>query len=568
MVDSTNNYNGAIKTGSIVIDKAKTVINVNDATKVYGSKDPQFTYKVEGLIKDDKLGEVILTREAGEDVGSYTINARTEGNSNYEIKINTGKLTVTKAQATIDVTNADEDGKITKTYDKKAVIPTVVLGPEFEVSVPEITDYTVTYYDNKNTKLDEAPVNAGRYRYVVNVAATSNYNGAEKSGIIVINKAQAEINVDDATKVYGSKDPQFTYKVEGMIQDDKLGAVSLSREAGEDVGSYAINARTEGNSNYEIKINAGKLTVTKAQATINVTNADEDGKIIKTYNKKAVIPTVVLGPEFEVNVPAVKDYSVIYYDEAGNRLDKAPVNAGNYKFKVIIEETNNYLGSKYTGNITIEQKLINVSVKDSTKIYGEEDPDYEFDLTDIDNEILNAEDLQITFISTRINEGEDVNQNGYRITVIPYANDLEILDNYNFKISEAVLTIKPRDLFVVVENQEKNLGDKDPELIYSIEGLVFKDLAQKIITVTREPGEEVGQYVIKATCNSANYILIATDGILTISEPKEVPIDKEPNNSINTDDSVNLQLLSVELIVTFITIVTLLVTNKKKKIIK
>ena len=353
-----------------------------------------------------------------------------------------------------------------------------------------------------------------------------------------------------------------------MIQDDKLGAVSLSREAGEDVGSYTINARTEGNSNYEIKINAGKLTVTKAQATINVTNADEDGKIIKTYNKKAVIPTVVLGPEFEVNVPAVKDYSVIYYDEAGNRLDKAPVNAGNYKFKVIIEETNNYLGSKYTGNITIEQKLINVSVKDSTKIYGEEDPDYEFDLTDIDNEILNTEDLQITFISTRINEGEDVNQNGYRITVIPYANDLEILDNYNFKISEAVLTIKPRDLFVVVENQEKNLGDKDPELIYSIEGLVFKDLAQKIITVTREPGEEVGQYVIKATCNSANYILIATDGILTISEPKEVPIDKEPNNSINTDDSVNLQLLSVELIVTFITIVTLLVTNKKKKIIK
>ncbi|WP_455683950.1 MBG domain-containing protein, partial [Thomasclavelia sp.] len=345
-VEGTNNYKGASKAGTIIINKAVATINVDDKTKVYGTKDPTFTYTVNGLIGDDTLGKVTLSRKSGEQADkTYVINAQVKEHKNYNITINPGTLTITKAQATIEVTNADENGKITAVYDKKEVVPEVVLGPKFEINVPEIKNYSVSYYDEAGNKLKAAPIDAGKYSYEVKVEGTSNYKGASKTGTIIINKAEAVININDAAKVYGTKDPTFTYTVNGLIDSDTLGKVTLSREPGEDVKGYKITAKIKDHNNYSIKINNGTLTITKAQATIEITNADENEKIIKTYNKKEVIPNVVLGPKFEINVPEIKNYSVSYYDEAGNKLKGAPIDAGKYSYEVKVESTKNYNGA-------------------------------------------------------------------------------------------------------------------------------------------------------------------------------------------------------------------------------
>jgi gliding motility-associated-like protein len=76
-----------------------------------------------------------------------------------------------------------------------------------------------------------------------------------------INQAPLIITTDDQSKVYDLDDPEFTYKVTGLIGSDKLSG-KLSRESGEDVGMYAITLGTlTGGNNYQITYSSAQLEV-------------------------------------------------------------------------------------------------------------------------------------------------------------------------------------------------------------------------------------------------------------------------------------------------------------------
>ena len=108
----------------------------DDKTKVYGTADPELTANVTGLLGTDTFEKDVdftISREAGEDVGAYTItpaeksnlarriirlfaassDARTIGN--YNVKFKDGALTITRAPLTITT------GSGTKTYDGAAL---------------------------------------------------------------------------------------------------------------------------------------------------------------------------------------------------------------------------------------------------------------------------------------------------------------------------------------------------------------------------------------------------------------------------------------------------------------
>ena len=106
-VESTNgSYTLVPKKGTYTIevtDKTgnKTTLNkitvtVNDASKTYGDEDSEFTYVNDKLIGNDKLTSIILTREEGEDVGTYKIKvSQKEGsNPNYDITFKDGTYTI------------------------------------------------------------------------------------------------------------------------------------------------------------------------------------------------------------------------------------------------------------------------------------------------------------------------------------------------------------------------------------------------------------------------------------------------------------------------------------------
>src|SRR5207248_1171126 len=100
------------------------------------------------------------------------------------------------------------------------------------------------------------------------------YNAAN----LTIGAAPLAITADAKSKVYGASDPGLTYQITsgGLIGSDSLSG-SLSRLAGETIGTYAIDQGTlSAGTNYTLSYNAANLTVMPAAITIT---ADAKSKV-------------------------------------------------------------------------------------------------------------------------------------------------------------------------------------------------------------------------------------------------------------------------------------------------
>ena len=95
--------------------------------------------------------------------------------------------------------------------------------------------------------------------------------------------------------------------------------------------------------------------------------------------------------------------------------------------------------------------------------------------------------------------------------------------NVVFDITDGNLVITPKPVVLTVANASKTYGKKDPKLKYSVDGLIkvngTKDTL-KGVTLTREKGEDAGEYAINVSIDSAansNYALSVEDGLFTIN---------------------------------------------------
>ena len=89
-----------------------------------------------------------------------------------------------------------------------------------------------------------------------------------------IQKATVTVTPDSLAKSYGSSDPTLTYTATGLIGADALSG-ALARDAGENVGKYAIQIGTlAADSNYSISLIADSLSILKAAQTIHIVMAD------------------------------------------------------------------------------------------------------------------------------------------------------------------------------------------------------------------------------------------------------------------------------------------------------
>ena len=87
----------------------------------------------------------------------------------------------------------------------------------------------------------------------------------------------------------------------------------------------------------------------------------------------------------------------------------------------------------------------------------------------------------------------------------------------------ASYTIKPAELKVTAKPQSKKVGEADPELTYTYEGLVKGD--EITGALTRDAGEAAGSYAIKLGTLTAgtNYAITFTGANLTITDDSSVP---------------------------------------------
>src|SRR6185437_6638224 len=97
-----------------------------------------------------------------------------------------------------------------------------------------------------------------------------NYNITYNTAAFTIDKVNASVSPNAASKTYGAADPAFSGTLTGFLASDAITA-SYSRTAGEAAGgSYAISATLSPAGklgNYNITYNTAAFTIDKANAS-------------------------------------------------------------------------------------------------------------------------------------------------------------------------------------------------------------------------------------------------------------------------------------------------------------
>jgi hypothetical protein len=109
----------------------------------------------------------------------------------------------------------------------------------------------------------------GTYAIVADVSGTQavldNYDVTKTNGTLTVGKASITVKADDKSKTYGEADPALTYSVtSGNLANGDALTGALTRAAGQDVGTYAINQGTlSASNNYQITFVPARLPSTR-----------------------------------------------------------------------------------------------------------------------------------------------------------------------------------------------------------------------------------------------------------------------------------------------------------------
>ncbi len=466
---SNGNYNVTFQVtdGALTITKAQATITINDATKVYGEDDPDFSATVTGLQGNDQSNFFYtFSRQSGEDAGTYAITATPGDNPNYNVTVVPGTLTITKATATVTADNA------TKVYG--------AADPTFTATVTGVQSG-----DQLNYTLARATgENAGTYAINVTLGDNPNYEVTTTAGTFTIIKATATVTANNASKVYGATDPTFTATVTGVQSGDQLN-YTLARVTGENAGTYAINVTLGDNPNYEVTTTAGTLTITKATATVTADNAT------KVYG--------AADPTFTATVTGVQSGDQLNYTLARVTGE----NAGTYAINVTLGDNPNYEVTTTAGTFTITKATATVTADAKTKVYGAPDPTF-------------------TATVTGVQSGDQLNYTLARVTgenAGTYAINVTLGDNPNYEVTTTAgtFTITKATATVTANNASKVYGATDPTFTATVTGVQSGD--QLNYTLARATGENAGTYAINVTLgDNPNYEVTTTAGTFTITK--------------------------------------------------
>ena len=325
--------------------------------KTFGESDPSLTYSYSGLINGEMpLFSGTLGRDHGEAVGSYQI---TQGSlvsqdngvflkGNYELVFTEGEFTITAKSITdTDISVAPIEDFV---YTGQGITPPLTV-KDGATTLVQGTDYGLDYSNN---------INVGTS--TVTIVSYGNYNGTRVVTFDII-PAPLTITADAKTKEFGEDDPELTVSYTGFVNgedaEDLTGTLSISRESGESVGSYAITALGLTSTNYAITYQEGIFTITSKSIT------DTDITV-------SPITDLVYNGSLQRPKPMVEDDSNLLDEGIDYRLSYSDnTNVGTAT--ITITGIGNYNDSR-TVRFMILPKVIEILIPDQEKDYGAQDP--------------------------------------------------------------------------------------------------------------------------------------------------------------------------------------------------
>ncbi|MDE5608144.1 MAG: hypothetical protein K2I64_04330 [Muribaculaceae bacterium] len=301
-VEDTN-YSLMVQSGTLTIGKAPLTVKANDASRMYGDTNPEFSYTIDGFRNGDDERVLFSTpytftdAKSASKAGEYDIMVEGSDARNYELSYKPGILTVTKAPLEAHLADHSrmygDENEFAISYsgfrnsDKKSVIS----------SEPTV-----------KTSAD-AKSGAGTYQATLEGGDAENYyftysydKGA--SAKISVTKAPLKITADDKTIVVGSQLPIFTMTFDGFRNGDtrdnldKFPYISAPEADINSVGEYPIVLSGGSDRNYEFELVNGTLKV-DYDAGVSEIEADEEGDV-EIYNLNGLL--LYAGPRDEAKL--------------------------------------------------------------------------------------------------------------------------------------------------------------------------------------------------------------------------------------------------------------------------
>jgi hypothetical protein len=245
-------------TNTVTAQLAPATVTAKAASKTYGSADPALSASETGFTASDALTITLsATRAAGESVGTYKITPTATGaaSANYNVTYTPGSLTINKLNAAVTANAAS------KTYGTVDPALTGTL-----TSFLTTDNVTATY-----ARTIGETVTGGPYTISATLAPTAvlaNYNITYNTASFTINKLNASVTPNAASKTYGTADPALTGTLTSFLTTDNVTA-TYARAAGETVtgGPYLISATLAPAAvlgNYTLTYNTANFTISQA----------------------------------------------------------------------------------------------------------------------------------------------------------------------------------------------------------------------------------------------------------------------------------------------------------------
>ncbi|MBX9471793.1 MBG domain-containing protein [Microcella sp.] len=495
----TANYSITAVDGTLTIEPGPLVIIVNDASKVYGDSDPQFTVDssaVTGISESDVAAiEAALVRVEGENVGEYAISIEADAALNYEVELSneapTPVLRITARPIVVTIDNAEKQVGDNDPFEFTYSVDDLVSGDSLS-GAPERTGTEV-----RGTH----PITAGT------LDAGTNYTMTVNPGTFTITTRSITVAVGDESIAYGDSLPTWQLEVvSGSLRDGDDIVDALIDFEGEGGGRLAHGTYTatpsslefsgtgtseEIAADYVIEYESGTLTVTPREITIAINDA------VKIYGDA--------DPAFTVDDSALLDGDSLTgaaQRDEGEAVGDYTIGSGT------LSAGENYDVTWTTGTLTINQRAITITATDREKVYGEADPALTWSLTD--GTIVEGDTLEGLLQRAR---GDDVIDGGYAITGVDGAEP-----NYDTTVIPGTFTITPATISIAIDNAEKEFGTDDPTFTYEVTGLLDGDTLSG--APSRDEGEGRGTWTIRVGTLDAgdNYAIgTVTNGTLTIT---------------------------------------------------
>lgn len=307
------------QTEQITINALRITVTADNKLKALGQPDPPLTFSYSPPLIPGDVFTGALVRAPGEAAGNYLISRGTLAlPPNYLMSFVSGTLNIGGVLVTITPhagqkkVHGSPDPVLTYTFT-----PALQPGDVFVGALGRAIGEDVGTY----------PINIG------SLAAPPSYALNLTPRTFEITPQSISVVADPQTKVFGTSTPALTFTTTPASAALMLTG-SLSRAAGENVGTYTITQGTLNNPNFNIGFTPNNLTITPAP----ITRATESYDNTHEYTGSPITPTVSLVDSLTSQLLVENvDYTLSYLNNTGiGTASIIVMGIGNYQATITL----------------------------------------------------------------------------------------------------------------------------------------------------------------------------------------------------------------------------------------